>query len=285
MHIVGIHGIWQGKTTSTTLSAEWSAALAKGLRTHHGPACPLPPLTVAYYGHLFRNPSRHLNADDNTPLVDDDEPFTDEEEAFVLGTLAEYIPPGTDTQDIATETLGLGIPYAPRPVAQALAAADRTLGRGVGRHLLKPIRQVYRYLHHDIGDRIRDEVRTELHRPGPRLVIAHSLGSVIAYDMLSRQDTGPGPDGLTTLVTCGSPLGWLTVRRSLGCEDGLSLPTDIDWINLRAAGDIVAHGGLASLAPAIQDEVVNNGIAEPHAAHRYLSQQTLAGAVTKAASP
>ncbi|WP_229842315.1 hypothetical protein [Streptomyces tanashiensis] len=149
------------------------------------------------------------------------------------------------------------------------------------RHLLKPIRQVYRYLHHDIGDRIRDEVRTELHRPGPRLIIAHSLGSVIAYDMLTRPDTGPGPDGLTTLVTCGSPLGWLTVRRSLGCEDALTIPEGVDWVNLRAAGDVVAHSGLASVAPFIRDETVNNGIAEPHAVTRYLSQQILADLVAK----
>ncbi|MCI4078869.1 hypothetical protein MRQ86_00560 [Streptomyces sp. MMS21 TC-5] len=284
MHIIGIHGIWQGKTTSTNLSAEWSAALAKGLRTHHGPACPLPPLTVAYYGHLFRTPSRHLSTPDGAPLVEDGEPFTDDEESFVLDTLAEYIPLGTDTQDIPTDTLGLGIPYTPRPVAQALAAADRTLGRDMGRHLLKPIRQVYRYLHHDIGDRIREEVRAELHRPGPRLVIAHSLGSVIAYDMLTREDTGPATDGLTTLITCGSPLGWPTVRRSLGCEDDLGLPASIDWVNLRAAGDIVAHCGLAALAPAIREEVVNNGVAEPHAATRYLRQQTLADVVAKALS-
>lgn len=76
----------------------------------------------------------------------------------------------------------------------------------------------------------------------------------------------------------------VTARRSLRCADGLSLPADIDWLNLRASGDIIAHGGLASLAPAIQDEVVNNGIAEPHTASRYLSQQTLVDTVTKAAS-
>ncbi|MCX5395364.1 hypothetical protein [Streptomyces sp. NBC_00094] len=281
MHIVGIHGIWQGKTTSTNLSADWSAALTKGLRTHHGPACPVPPLTVAYYGHLFRTPSRHLSSPTSAPLVEDNEPFTDEEEAFVLNTLAEYIPPGTDPQDIPTDTLGLGIPYTPRPVAQALAAADRTIGRDMGRRLLKPIRQVYRYLHHDIGERICGEVRAELHRPGPRLVIAHSLGSVIAYDMLTRQDIGPGPEGLTTLVTCGSPLSWLTVRRSLGCEDALKLPEGVDWVNLRAAGDIVAHSGLASVAPFIRDETVNNGVAEPHAVTRYLGQQVLADLVAK----
>ncbi|MFE4622694.1 alpha/beta fold hydrolase [Streptomyces mirabilis] len=123
-----------------------------------------------------------------------------------IDTLALYAPRDLDPEQLETETLGLGIPYIPRPVAQAVVAVDYKIGRDTGRRLLGFVRQVYRYLHHDIGERIRAEVRTELHRPGPRLVIAHSLGSVIAFDMLTRADTGPGPDGLTTLVTCGSPL-------------------------------------------------------------------------------
>ncbi|MEU6320698.1 hypothetical protein [Streptomyces sp. NPDC047009] len=284
MHIVGIHGIWQGNTNAVKLSADWAGALTKGLRTYHGPACPVPPLTVAYYGNLFRTPSKRLGAQDATPLVDDADPFTDEEEAFVLGTLALYAPPDLDPEQLETETLGLGIPYIPRPIAQAVVAVDHKIGRNTGKRLLAFVRQVYRYLHHDIGERIRTEVRTELHRPGPRLVIAHSLGSIIAFDMLTREDTGPGPDGLTTLVTCGSPLAWPTIRHSLGQDGPLFLPDGTDWINLHAAGDIVAQGGLAAVAPAVRDELVRNGITDPHTALRYLEKQPLADLIVKSSA-
>ncbi|MEW2558532.1 hypothetical protein [Streptomyces griseorubiginosus] len=284
MHIVGIHGIWQGNTNAVKLRADWASALAKGLRTHHGPAAPVPSLTVAYYGNLFRTSSRRLSAQDSTPLVDDTDPFTDEEEAFVLDTLALYTPPGLDPQQLETETLGLGIPYIPRPVTRALAAADHAIGRDTGRKLLSFIRQVYRYLHHDIGERIRAEVQTELHREGPRLVIAHSLGSVIAFDMLTRSDTGPGPDGLSTLITCGSPLAWPTIRHSLGQTGPLHLPAGMDWLNLHAAGDVIAQHGLAAIAPAARDELVHNGLAAPHAAQRYLEKEPLASLVAKASA-
>lgn len=284
MHIVGIHGIWQGNTNAVKLSADWAGALAKGLRAHHGPACPIPPLRVAYYGHLFRTPSKRLGAQDATPLVDDTDPFTDQEEAFVLDTLALYTPSDLDPEQLKTETLGPGIPYIPRPIAQAVVAVDRKIGRDMGRRLLGFVRQVYRYLHHDIGERIRAEVRTELHRPEHRLVIAHSLGSVIAFDMLTRSDTGPGPDGLTTLVTCGSPLAWPTIRHSLGQDGPLQLPDGIDWLNLYAAGDIVAQSGLAAVAPRVRDEPVRNGLGEPHAALRYLDQQPLADLIVKASA-
>nr|WP_168499905.1 hypothetical protein [Streptomyces sp. RLB1-33]QIY75887.1 hypothetical protein HEP84_49855 [Streptomyces sp. RLB1-33] len=144
---VGIHGIWQGGTNATTLTADWAAASTKGPRTHHGPECPVRPLRVAYYGNLFRAPSRRLGGtSDDSALVDDGEPFTAEEEDFVLEALAAYAPPGTDPDRLEPETLGLGVPYVPRSVACALVAADRRLGRDVGRGLLRFVRQVYRYL-------------------------------------------------------------------------------------------------------------------------------------------
>lgn len=282
VHIVGVHGIWQGNTNAVKLQADWAAAVAKGLRTYHGPACPVPPLTMAYYGNLFRTPSRRLGADDGAPLVADDEPFTDEEEAFVLEALDPYTSTVINPGEIEPVTLGLGVPYTPRPIARALAAADHKIGRNMSRRLLRFVRQVYRYLHHDIGERIRTEAQTELHREGPRLVIAHSLGSVIAFDMLARTDIGPGPGGLTTLVTCGSPLAWPTIRRSLNQDGPLHLPDGIDWINLHAAGDIVAQMGLAAVAPAVRDELVHNGLGEPHAARRYLDKQPLANLIAKA---
>ncbi|MER7901152.1 hypothetical protein ABTX62_35105 [Streptomyces sp. NPDC096046] len=129
----------------------------------------------------------------------------------------------------------------------------------------------------------RAEVRTELHRPGPCLVIAHSLGSVIAFDMLTRDDTGPGPgpDGLTILVTCGSPLAWPTIRHFLGQDAALQLPDGIEWLNLHAAGDIVAQSGLAAVAPAVRDEPVSNGISNPHSALRYVEKQPLADLIVK----
>lgn len=60
--------------------------------------------------------------------------------------------------------------------------------------------------------RVRTEVRTRLlrvleqgaARPGPHLVLGHSLGSVVAYDVLRNVEGCPRVD---TLLTVGSPLG------------------------------------------------------------------------------
>ncbi|MFE9112279.1 hypothetical protein ACFYN9_22045 [Streptomyces collinus] len=55
-------------------------------------------------------------------------------------------------------------------------------------------------------------------------------------------------------------------------------------MNPHAAGDIVAQNGLATVAAAVRDEPVHNGIADPHVALRYLDKQLLADLIVKAST-
>lgn len=80
-------------------------------------------------------------------------------------------------------------------------------------------------------DRARSEGR-------PVILVAHSLGSLVAYDLLSsRSDTG-----LTRrFITIGSPVGSTELRRVLiggDATDTLAVPRSVDgWINIHNAGD------------------------------------------------
>ena len=89
---------------------------------------------------------------------------------------------------------------------------------------------------------MRDEVRRRTiealdegaSRPGPHLVLSHSMGTVIAYDCLKRVDDCPPVDGLITL---GSPLGIqeipVRLKPEWTAENGF--PSDRlhgDWINV-----------------------------------------------------
>jgi hypothetical protein len=97
-----------------------------------------------------------------------------------------------------------------------------------------------------IGDRIRDLLRTELQRcwaAGDRvLLMAHSFGSVIAWDTLwSLRDHGGAID---LFLTLGSPLGTHYIRRRLlgsGVRGAGRYPRGIRrWRNLSAIGDLTA---------------------------------------------
>ena len=124
-------------------------------------------------------------------------------------------------------------------------------------HVIPPaVRDFYRevsgYLHGTPGlaDDMRGRVRAALHRhDGPVVIVAHSLGSVIAFDVLGEPELS-GRE--VRLVTIGSPLGLGPVQDHLRAWRGsrpIEIPSGVaSWRNFQAAGDPVAVGtGLEDL--------------------------------------
>ena len=99
----------------------------------------------------------------------------------------------------------------------------------------------------DAGKRCASEQRldTEIDRAKregrPIVIVAHSLGAVVAYDYLSaRRDSMPAVD----LVTLGSMVGYPDLRRFLiggGATDSLTRPLGVRaWVNVRNGQDVLA---------------------------------------------
>ena len=99
-----------------------------------------------------------------------------------------------------------------------------------------------------MADRIRDLLRTELERSwaaGERvLLMAHSFGSVIAWDTLWSLQGRGGPVDL--FLTLGSPLGTRYIQRRLlgaAATGAGRYPRGIRrWHNLAALGGLTALG-------------------------------------------
>lgn len=73
--------------------------------------------------------------------------------------------------------------------------------------------------------------------PGPFVVVAHSLGSIVAYDVLREFDSKGAPVPL--LVTLGSPLGLEEIQQRV--KKPLSVPSQVThWHNFAARFDVVA---------------------------------------------
>lgn len=121
------------------------------------------------------------------------------------------------------------------------------------------IRETHRYFSDDggIGEQVRELLKAPLRRmlaDGDRLlIIAHSMGSVIAYDALwelTHIERNPGRVDL--FLTLGSPLGMhFTQKRLRGArERGTQrYPRCIrHWINM------VAQGDLTALDPTLRDD-------------------------------
>ncbi|MEP7192150.1 MAG: hypothetical protein ABI903_04725 [Actinomycetota bacterium] len=116
-------------------------------------------------------------------------------------------------------------------------------------------------------------VLDQIPRSGAIILIAHSLGSVIALDLLTKLHPNLTVD---LLLTIGSPLA---IKR-LGDPGFAEFPYDRvgGWVNLYDPGDIVTVGcGVGRRFPAACDITVETG--QSHAAAAYLSNPAAAAVV------
>ncbi|MGW4049135.1 hypothetical protein [Streptomyces sp. NPDC004721] len=94
-----------------------------------------------------------------------------------------------------------------------------------------------------------------------------------------------GGRGVTTFVTCGSPLSWLCIREGVHRPGTpLSVPAGVEWTNLHSPNDVVNKGaGLSHLAVGVTDVVAHNGgVAKAHDVHRYLDKEAVVERIAKA---
>jgi pimeloyl-ACP methyl ester carboxylesterase len=150
--------------------------------------------------------------------------------------------------------------------------------------LIWDLKQVRRYFREPgLREAIRDRVRAEV-GPDTLVVVAHSLGSVVAYEALSSM-----PDHrVRALVTLGSPLGIpnlifdrldpAPVER-IGRWPGSG---DLVWTNIADRGDIVALvKDLRSVfGPEVRNTLVHNGV-HAHSAVPYLTDALTGGAIAE----
>ncbi|WP_454730105.1 hypothetical protein [Cellulosimicrobium protaetiae] len=160
-------------------------------------------------------------------------------------------------------------------------------------------RDVWAYLHDDaVRTTIDDAVAAAIPVDGPAVVIAHSLGSVVAYSVLREHPDAARWD-VPLLLTLGSPLAIRAIRDALAARAPLRVPTPVRrWVAVRDRRDALTLHGLGPDAfpldpatPAIEDLVVANAAPGHHAAAvlladgrpaGYLALPEVAGAVAAA---
>lgn len=116
-----------------------------------------------------------------------------------------------------------------------------------------------------LQQRLLDELKTHTSSEGEVILLAHSLGGVLAYDALTLH---PELGERLTLITLGSP-HWLPHFRTHLLQGERRLA---GWFNIAARGD---HACGPPMAEAQQIDVLNpalrDGVPDPHHALGYLS--------------
>jgi hypothetical protein len=140
------------------------------------------------------------------------------------------------------------------------------------------------YFFTDRKEPIRQRVRQALDAAAePTVVISHSLGTVIAYDVLREQRFAGR--AVPLLVTLGSPLGYTEIQDVVAKPLRLPAPVQL-WANFADPLDVVTlDTSLADEfqgAPRIIDALVNNPSPNSHAACGYLSARRVRSTVAAA---
>ncbi|MFC2254452.1 hypothetical protein ACETRX_32860 [Labrys portucalensis] len=304
--IVLVHGIAQEQRGAEDIAAETVAALVSGIQNASqdmrseererlealaqriGKRDRDVEVTVAFYGSAFLQP----RTDDV-----DVKRFKDEL-ALAMMKRARDDSSRRRTQDIAARQLqeieasgeaqGLGRMAGAivERLGQIPGIADWVMDRAVG--LIPALDQVGQYMREpNVREFTRNEVR-RLMTPDTRVLIGHSLGSVVAYD-IAREQTNPLP----LLLTLGSPLGLKQIIYDRLDPQPPTFPAKVHrWVNVADREDYVASTlnlePLFSPMPtgAIFDNVesVDNGN-EPHALRRYLTKKVVGSAILQAMMP
>jgi pimeloyl-ACP methyl ester carboxylesterase len=242
--IVGVHGAFHQYWGPNQLRSRWLPALRDGL-AHHGASVRRRDVTIGFYGDIFR------------PDVMHGRPTDDEIKAIAVHS---------GLMDLIEDRFG-------HDGYQLLA---HELGQ---EHLKQLINQLGRYFDDPM---VRRRVRTRVESvigPETRVVVAHSMGTVVAYEALVANPQWQ----VDTFVTLGSPLAGEFVRAKItppvvGERQG-RWPGVRRWVNVRALGDsVVAEDPFDRWFPGVEDEHVDNG-ADAHRADPYLNADVTGAAI------
>lgn len=268
--IVAIHGIFMNRSSRTSMEESWRTAMVSGLRNVRSPHAESLSVECAFYGHEY-NDGKAYNEPEYAAI--DLLPGFETELVLAIGAALDE---GADSGDEAKL-------YLPGAVQRVLAAIERSnLFDGRDSFLISFVKQVSRYLSDpEFRARVHREMTAAMAQ-SPRLVIGHSLGSIIAYEWLRENEPAQPP----ALVSIGSPLGLEAIRRWLRASGGPpGWPAHVrSWTNIAARHDAVAMvKQLAPLySPDIRDLPCDTPRGSVHAALSYLVNVQTARAVDKA---
>jgi hypothetical protein len=282
--VLGVHGIAQQYRSGPELTRGWLDAIRGGLEVagFRGTADGLAEndVRVAFFGDLFRP---------RGAMAGGDPPYTPAD-----------VKPGPERdlleswyEAAVNQDPSLGPPQGAmgpgRVAAQAMLdrlLRSRTFAGVARRGFIGNLKQVTAFL---AASHVKEEalqrVAAEI-TPDTRVIVGHSLGSVVVYEYMARYS----PPQVQLLVTLGSPLGIPSLvfeRLTPAPAGGVGAwPGQVaGWVNVADADDVVAlRKQLAPLFPApdggagVGDHLVDNGD-EPHAVSRYLNAEPTGAAL------
>jgi len=285
MRIMFIHGIAQGGRDPEVLQKIWTETLQEG---YFGAWPKTLKIDFPYYGDvldaLVAQSKLPAPADVVAKGTGQDRGF----EEFMQSALAEIeLSAGIPKAEIdahlvsgpATEPKGIQNWRVSLALARAIDARCTGVVSFNIEHFLK---EVYVYVDRPAAQRRIDAIVEAKLTNEPTIVVGHSLGSVVAYNLVRKHRRTLD---LRRLITVGSPLGLRAISGKLGVlENGAA---KAGWYNAFDPADIVALHPLDERWFPVDPAIVNDGTVHNSADNRhgiigYLDHRRLGDEVARA---
>ncbi len=297
--ILLIHGINNQGKSEEIIRSSWGDALRKGA-VAAGMSIPDDvTFHAAFYGDLLHEETESWvkSGPAVTPMGPDalDSDYVDDRIAELYieyqrgngisdAQVALALDPGDEPLSAKRMAKGVHKKWL-KAIARALESILPDRGKAVARQFL---RQASAYLQKPglkarIDAKVREQLFDSLRTDEEVVVIGHSLGSVIAYDLLRRLHSVVG---CRLLLTCGSPLGVNVVKVGIG-PPLRCLPNVKHWLNVSDEEDFVALHPELTVKSFGCDQVhnmadVDNGVEDAHDVLRYLAHPAVFRELRKA---
>jgi hypothetical protein len=282
MRLLLVHGRSQGGKDPIALKAEWLGALEKGLQKAGLALPPGAEIDFPFYGDRLDEFVRQFELPADPAIVPKGSPAFDDYAAFRAEVADEMRERAGITNAQVQAEVG-PVPSAEKGIQNWawVQAIIRLLDRnvtGVSQSTIEVfLRDVFLYTQRPAVQRAIDAIVADVLKPDTAVVVGHSLGSVVAYNVL-RAAARKVPH----YVTVGSPLGIRAIRKTLvpiGNPIGAK-----GWYNAYDTRDVVALYPLDRNNFDVDPAITNNGAVQNWTDNRhgiigYLDDKDVAKAV------
>ena len=134
---------------------------------------------------------------------------------------------------------------------------------------------------HNFIQQVHDKIAALIQPKQPTLIIAHSLGSVIAYNLLRQHPEYQ----IHSLISLASPLAFKMIQTKI--VHPIQRPACLlgDWLNFYSVDDFLSASPLNqkpfAFQPAIHNQAIHTHLANPHQLQDYLQHPLVLNSLKK----
>jgi hypothetical protein len=282
--LVFVHGRAQEAKDAHALKDQWIATLKEGLaKSRLDLPIPESDIRFPFYGDTLDGLVRGVPSDQVAQVIVKGDNADEEERAFMRSVIQEVQAKAKITDAKIAAAAGQGVvekgPLNWEWLQGVLKAIDQNVPFASGASIALATNDVYQYLHNiGIRDQIEMGVRQALQPDVPTVVVGHSLGTVVSYNLLRREGKASRWN-VPLYMTVGSPLAVKAIKKGLAPNKH---PECVGkWFNAMDERDVVALYPLDDenfpISPSIDNKRdVDNQTENRHGIAGYLNDKEVA---------